>query len=321
MGAARLGLGCVGLGTGRVGSVEHDVRLVRSAIDLGVTVFDTADAYGAGASERVLGRALKGHRDDVVLATKGGFAFRDRTRAEQLARRWAKTVIAASGRGSGVSSGASQTQYAQQDFSPRHLRDAVRDSLRRLRTDHIDVYQLHAPPQVLPGLLEKMSDLVAVGDVGRFGVGAPDVRSAVGWMTVPGVSVVQLPFGILDQEAASEALPLARANDREVWARGVFGGGLLAAADRDSLSRQDPKWRQIQELRRVAAAAGLDQYQLAFGFVRSRAEFVSTVLVGSTSVAHVRRNVALLEEPPLDDQVLRAAVEAYAGSAPVEEHL
>ena len=75
----------LGAGSGR--TVTDDVRLVRASIDLGVTVFDTADAYGSGASERVLGRGLKGRRDEVVIATKGGFVFRDRSQAERWARR------------------------------------------------------------------------------------------------------------------------------------------------------------------------------------------------------------------------------------------
>ena len=316
----RLGLGCVDLGGGAGRGVTDDVRLVQSAIDLGVTVFDTADAYGSGASEQLLGRALKGRRDEVVIATKGGFVFRDRSRAEQWARRWAKTVVTTTRKGRSEST-PSQAQYAQQDFSPRHLRDAVRASLRRLRTDRIDVYQLHAPTHMLPDLVEQLSDLVAVGDVAEFGIGASSVAVADSWIAEPGVSVVQVPFGILDPEAASTTLPLAREHGREVWARGVFGGGILAIADRAPETLADyPKWDLVQALRRIAANAGLDQYQLACRFIRAHADDVSTVLVGSTSTAHLRRNAALLAEPPLEESVLRAVLDASAPMREAEEN-
>jgi aryl-alcohol dehydrogenase-like predicted oxidoreductase len=298
--------------------VGDDIRLVRAAIDLGITVFDTADAYGAGASEYVLGRAVKGRREDVVIGTKGGFTFRSRSRAEQWARRWAKPAVDAIRRPRGAVA-PQPAQYDHQDFSPRHLREAVRGSLRRLRTDRIDVYQLHAPPHVLPDLVEQLSDLVAIGEVGRFGVGAQTADAADGWILVPGISMVQVPFGILDPEAASTTLPLAREHGREVWARGVFGGGLLALAERDpGALAGDPKWEPIQALRRTAAAAGLDSYQLALGFLRAHPD-VSTVLIGSTSVEHLERNARLFDEPPLDERLLRAAVESCAAASSIEE--
>src|SRR4051812_9318058 len=82
--AVRLGFGCVNLGSAGGGrSVRSDVRLVREALDLGVRTFDTADAYGKGTSERILGRALRGRRDDAFVATKGGYLFRERTGPEQ----------------------------------------------------------------------------------------------------------------------------------------------------------------------------------------------------------------------------------------------
>ena len=83
-----LGFGCVNLGSASSGrSTRDDVRLVREAVDLGVRRFDTADVYGSGASERTLGRALATRRDEVFVATKGGYVFRERTGAEQAARR------------------------------------------------------------------------------------------------------------------------------------------------------------------------------------------------------------------------------------------
>jgi aryl-alcohol dehydrogenase-like predicted oxidoreductase len=119
-----LGLGCWAIGgpwtfNGRPagwGEVDDDesVRAIRHALDLGVTLFDTADVYGCGRSERVLGQALAGRRDDVVIVTKVGNLFDEQTRT-----------------GGGT------------DLSPAYLRRACDASLRRLDTDRIDVYLIH----------------------------------------------------------------------------------------------------------------------------------------------------------------------------------
>ena len=317
----RLGLGCVSMGSVARRRVGDDVRLVRAAIDLGVTVFDTADVYGGGASEHVLGRAVRGRRDEVVIATKGGFVFRERPAAEQWVRRHSKEVVtSARQRGGRRPVPSPSGSYAHQDFSRRHLRNAVQASLRRLRTDRIDVYQLHSPPDVMPDLLEQLSDLVAVGDVARFGVGADSVAAADAWIDVPGISVIQLPFGIVDPQAASTTFLLAREHGTELWARAVLGGGLLRLADRDPAAMAiHPKSNQVDALRRIAADAGLDQYQLAFGFVRAHASDVSTVLVGSTSVAHLRRDAELLARPPLDEDVLRAVRAVASPRSPADK--
>ena len=173
------------------------------------------------------------------------------------------------------------------------------------------MYQLHGPPEVLPDLLDELSDLVVIGDVGRFGVGAHSVTIADSWMPIPGVRVVQVPFGILDPEAASTTLPLGREHEREVWVRGVLGGGLLAQAVDDSgACPTHHRATVIGVLRAIAADAGLDEYELAFRFLRAYAHDVSTALVGSSWLAHLRRNLELLASPPLDDDVLGAVLRA-----------
>src|SRR5579859_5922908 len=124
--ASPFGLGCVNLGSmrGRSG-----FRLVHQALDLGVRFFDTADAYGAGASERVIGAALRGRRDQAFVATKAGYVFRERTAPEHAARRLAGPMIRRVGRWtrqrSATSPPAGSPGYASQDFSARHLRTAL----------------------------------------------------------------------------------------------------------------------------------------------------------------------------------------------------
>jgi aryl-alcohol dehydrogenase-like predicted oxidoreductase len=307
----RLGFGCVNLGSASSGrSWRDDVRLVELAVDEGVTLFDTADVYGSGASERILGHALRRRRADVVIATKAGYRFRPRTLAEQSARRTAVKVIGAVRRAragdNGPALGASGGSYADQDFTPATLRAAVDGSLQRLRTDHVDVLQLHGPKQVLPDLFQQLDDLVAAGKVRRFGVGAESVDAAQEWIGVRGAAVVQLPFGVLDPEAAQTALPDAARRSTEVWARGVLGGGLLAAAVRDpGAVAGDPKGPLIVRLRELAAGAGIDLFRLATGYVREFVD-VSAMLIGIGSPVHLKRNLELLAAPPLDAELIAA---------------
>jgi len=290
--------------------------LVQAAIDLGVTVFDTADVYGSGASEHVLGRALRTRRNEVVIATKGGFVFRDRPPIEQWARRRAKRWRQGGDRGRAAAASISAS-YARQDFSAQHIRQAVHASLRRLRTDRIDVYQLHDPQQVSPDLFDQLADLVTTGEVARFGVGAGSSGSADGWIDVRGVSVVQVPFGVLDPQAGTATIPLAHSHGLEVWARGVLGGGLFGLADRDPAAiAGHPKRRQVEAIRRIASEAGVDQCELAFGFIRATAPDVSTVLVGTTSREHLSKNLAAAAAPALSQDVLDALAELT--TAPME---
>lgn len=310
----RIGLGCVGLGSSSDRRMADDVGLVQAAIELGVTTFDTSDVYGSGASEHVLGRAVRGRRDEVVIATKGGFVFRDRRPAEQWARRRAKKLMELArsrrpdaGQSEAGGSALGAGSYTHQDFSPQYMRSAVHASLRRLQTDRIDVFQLHGPETVLPDLIDQLADLVAVGDVVRFGVGAGTVVGGDSWVGVDGISVVQVPFGVLDPEAASTTLPRARRDGLEVWARGVLGGGMLGLAARDpGAIAGHPKRLQIEALGRIAADSGFDPFQLAIGFVQAHARDLSTVLVGSTSREHLQRNAEAMAAPPLPPDVMQA---------------
>src|SRR5262245_60342488 len=136
----------MGFGCSRLGSASASIgrraaiRLVHEAVDEGVVLFDTADAYGAGASERLLGTALRGRRADVVIATKGGYRFRARSSVEQVARRslHAVTRLAPRAHAQQPALAPTASTYRSQDFSPAVLRRQVEASLRRLRTDHVD---------------------------------------------------------------------------------------------------------------------------------------------------------------------------------------
>lgn len=302
---APFGLGCVALGSAAAGGPAAGVRLVHHALDAGVTFFDTADAYGAGTSERVLGTALRGRRHLATVATKAGYLFRERPALERMVRRLAAPVLAArSGRaappvapvsGPAVPTGA----YAARDLDPAYLRRALEGSLRRLRTDHVDVFQLHGPPAVCgDDVAALMADLRAEGKIRGFGVGLESLEHALGWLEVGGLDWMQLPYGVLDPEAGARVLPAAAARGVQVVARGVLAAGLLADLSPAATAQLRPgQAEQRRAFRELAARHGVDPVALAVAYVRTRPA-VATVLIGTSRAAHLDAHLADARTPP-----------------------
>jgi aryl-alcohol dehydrogenase-like predicted oxidoreductase len=300
----RFGFGCVKLGNmSRAAGGLATKRLIREAIHSGVSFFDTADAYGAGTSERILGGALGSDRSNVVVATKGGYVFRDRSTLVRGARR---IVAPALGRARAIQSARSsvahvlttRTVYAAQDFTPTYLRGAVDDSLRRLRTDYIDVYQLHGPSSLCSDeTLELMAELVRVGKIREFGVGLERLDNVGVWLNLKSLSRLQVPFGILDPEARENVFPAADRAGVQVIGRGVFGSGLFNAnPSRDGTDPNDAKLRLVQSLRLLADSAGTTPHQLAVWWVLAQPS-VATMLVGINSIDHLRSTMKYVMTP------------------------
>jgi len=295
----RCGLGCVNLGAGG----RRGIRLVREAMDLGISIFDTADAYGGGSSERVLGRALRHQRDDVFVATKGGYLFRERTALELSARRGARPVLRRAGRMARGSNGTSPLArprgYARQDFSPAYLRIALEASLRRLDTDYIDLYQLHGPRGVADeDVLALMIDLRSEGKIRGFGVGLESLEHAADWLSTRALSGIQVPFGVLDPEAGDDVIPKARAQGVRVVVRGVFAGGLLANRPHGDKALLRPGQAEVRAaVGALASATGVDALQIGAWFVIANPN-VTTVLVGTSSVRHLEQSLRYFETPP-----------------------
>jgi aryl-alcohol dehydrogenase-like predicted oxidoreductase len=312
---ARLGFGCVRLGSLSGGSsFRADVALVRQAIDQGVTVFDTADAYGRGMSERVLGEAVGRARGQIRIATKAGYLFDERSRLEHLAMSAMHPVIdrLRSRSAAPTASGAqSSPAYGEKSFAADYLRHALDASLRRLRTDYVDVFQLHGPPPPSEQFADEIStlanDLLKSGKMLHFGIGAESVVSAQGWMDVPPVSVLQVPCGVLDPQATTDLIPAAQRAATEVWARGVLGGGVLSASVRGASSGQlHEKHELIDALTKLAREAGLSLYQLAVDYVRT-VEGVSTILIGIHTSEQLIDCVRMMGQPPAEQAVLDEA--------------
>ncbi|MEU6076522.1 aldo/keto reductase [Micromonospora sp. NPDC047074] len=297
-----LGMGCWAIGGPWAegvqplgwGAVDDDesVRAIRRALDLGVTLFDTADTYGAGHGERVIGRALAGRRDEAVIATKWGYTFDEATR-----------------------------QATGEDASPAYLRRAVEESLRRLGTDRIDLYQLHLADLPVPraeALVGTLEDLVADGLIRAYGwsTDRPDRAGAFG-QGARHATAVQHALSVLRD--APELLAVCDKYDLASVNRGPLGMGLLSGKytagstlPRDDVrgvapgwlewfrgGRPAPEWlRRVAAVRAALTADGRTLAQGALGWLWTRSDR-TVPIPGCRTVAQVEENAAALLRGPL----------------------
>lgn len=273
---------------------EASVAAVRRAVELGCNFFDTADVYGWGHSEEILGKALEGHRDDVILATKvGGDFYGVRVRL---------------------------------NFEPKYIAWALDRSLERLRTDRIDLYQLHNPPAELmgdPETYEVLDALKREGKIRHYGVSVHEPSEGIRCIEVGKPDVLQIPFSIFRQEWSQEFLSAARRANVGVIAREPLGNGFLAGkiplgarfppGDIRSYWPPDMIDARIRAAQRLAFLAGKERTlaQAALRFVLAFAE-VSVAIPGAKTIAQVEENLAASEVPALGDGDVRRLQELYA---------
>lgn len=289
----RMGLGCMSLSHayGTPPSEEQGLAMLRAALDAGVTHLDTATLYGAGRNEELVGRALAGRRDEVVLASKGGMSVDNGVR----------TI----------------------DGRPETLRRQVDASLRRLGVDHIDLYYLHRWDKTVPirdsvGALADLRDAGKIGAIGLSEVSVPRLREA---LAVAPIAAVQNEYslwtrnpelGMLDAtREAGIALVAFSPVARGFLADAVADPGLLAEKDlRRGMPRfQAEHWTRNAALlpswRALAAEAGCTPAQLALAWVLSRGAHV-VALPGTTSIAHLRDDFAAVDLAVPSDVLARA---------------
>lgn len=177
-----LGLGCMGLsfGYGPATDTRQAIELIRAAVERGVTFFDTAEVYGPYLNEEVTGEALQPYRDRVVIATKFGFTFGDDNKQQILNSR------------------------------PEHIRTAVEGSLRRLKTDVIDLlYQHRVDPQVpVEDVAGTVKDLIAEGKVKHFGLSEAGVETIRRAHAMQPVAALQSEYSLWWREPEQAILPL-----------------------------------------------------------------------------------------------------------------
>jgi aryl-alcohol dehydrogenase-like predicted oxidoreductase len=297
-----LGLGCWAIGGewtfegrpagwGKIND-EESVQAIRRALALGVTFFDTADVYGCGHSERILGRALAGNRDKVVIATKFGNVFDEQTR-----------------------------QGGGHNLTPAYIRAACENSLRRLGTDYIDLYQLHCGIQ--PGteaeeVIAVLEALVSEGKIRFYGPSTDDVETARLFVRGAHCTAVQQQLNIFGGN--DELLTLCEEQELAVICRTPLAMGLLTGkyqndqtlTDND-VRRHTPWWEYFKEGRMQEWVAKVDavremltsdgrttvQGALAWIWARSHA---TIPIPGFKTVAQVEENAGAMRLDTLSEQ-------------------
>ncbi len=201
--AVRLGIGCSRLAAGSFSGLE--TRLIHAALDEGVRYFDVAPQYGMGTAEDVLGGALAGRRNEVVIATKVGIPRGEVSRSKLMARALLAPVRRFLPKRPG---GANPALRPATNFAPQYVRETLADSLRRLRTDRIDAYLLHmvAPSQVTDELVEVLTGARQAGTVGRLGLATTKADADAISVRYPGIfSVLQYHWDFALPSPAAEA--------------------------------------------------------------------------------------------------------------------
>lgn len=290
---SEIGFGAWGIGGPTIGATsygETDDEVSRDALraahEAGVTFFDTSDLYGYGHSEMLIGESLKGVRDKIVIASKGGF-------------------LEAGG---------------PQDFSSRQLRKSLEESLRRLQTDYLDVYQLHSPPvELIQGndeLISTLENFVAEGKVRALGISVRSPDDGLMAAQSPLFSVIQVNFNLVDQRAVLNGLMDAcRMAGIGIIVRTPLCFGFLTGkySSETSFDGKDHRssWSAAQK-RRWAEAPGLflagfkelpgqTTAHMALRFCLSY-EAVSTVIPGMLNRGHVEENASAGDFGVLSEQ-------------------
>lgn len=302
----------IGFGGSRIGGIFADknssaeaLKVLRQALDSGITFYDTSDMYAQGESEFLIGKAFHGRRAEVILATKGGYCLPARRSFMKHVKPLVRPLVKALGlKRSQFSAGISGS--LSQDFSPAYLTKALESSLKRMRTEYVDLYQLHSPQasfmqsNAFSEALGTLAKLRGAGKLRFYGVATEVPEEVPFCLAGPGISSVQLGFGLLDLNALDcGMLVAARARDLGVIARGCFAGGLLKdGLDTAQLATITPKWPRILALRALSRQMGRSLLDVAFQFCRGTPQ-VSVTLLGMHKQSQLRDNLRYLNSPLL----------------------
>lgn len=257
---------------------NDSIAAIHSAIDHGITLIDTAPAYGAGHAEEVVGKALKGRRENVTVATKCGIV---RTKDDFV-----------------------------RNLKPESIRQEIDDSLRRLGTDTIDLYQIHWPDPDTP-LEDSVAELLKHQQAGKFrylGVSnfPPKLLEHIRGMS--GIISTQPQYSMLDRRIEGDVLPYARAHNLGVLSYGTLAGGILTGKYREIPEFEEgdnraafydfftePIWSRIQkllnEIRMIATKRGVTPAQVAINWTFQQPG-IATTLVGAKRPSQAEANAA-----------------------------
>jgi aryl-alcohol dehydrogenase-like predicted oxidoreductase len=307
----------IGFGGARIGGLlaqdggrATSLRTLEAACDAGINFYDTADMYSQGESEILIGKAFRKKRDKVFISTKGGYCLPGRKKLIQLIKPFAKPIVRAIGlRRSAVPAALSGT--VSQDFSPGHLRKAVEASLRRLHSDHIDLYQIHSPPSEelrgarLQDALGLLARFKAEGKIREYGIALDSVDDAAHCLDMEGIASLQMPFGLMDLEALDGVFDKVSERQYGIIARGCFGGGALKQSLTEAdLRAIEPKWERVLRIRRLAERMQRSPLEAALRFSLS-IEPISVTILGMRTPEQLAANLQYYDAKPLSNEERR----------------
>ncbi|MCK9862736.1 aldo/keto reductase [Paenibacillus sp. ATY16] len=267
-----IGLGCMSLGTDE----EKAISLVHEALERGVTLLDTADLYDSGRNEELVGKAIRGRRERVVLATKVG----NRRIAGQEGWAW--------------------------DPSKAYILSAVKDSLRRLGTDYIDLYQLHGGTieDPIDETIEAFEQLKREGVIREYGISSIRPNVIREYASRSSIVSVMNQYSIVDRRAEETVLPLLEEKGLSLIARGPVASGALAANRQPSKGVLDYELDELLELRRQLeqlTSEGRSLSQLAIRYSLSHPA-VAVAIPGASSREQLLQNISAADISPLTEE-------------------
>ncbi|QFF98652.1 aldo/keto reductase [Psychrobacillus glaciei] len=273
---SEIGLGCMSLPT----SQQDSNTLIQSAIDNGINYFDTADLYNNGENEKVVGNALRDNRKDIILATKVG------NRLKESGEGWSW------------------------DPSKKWITSAIHESLKRLQTDYIDMYQLHGGTMEddVDEVIDAMDSLKKEGLIREYGISSIRPTVIDRFLKKSNAVSVMMQYSLLDRRP-EEWFSLLEENDASLLSRGTLAKGLLTA---DGLNRTN-KTDEYLSYSNAELAAVIRQLQaldtpmtsVALLYVLQQKVTGSTV-IGASSVEQLLESIKAYNQPVSDDVLLRA---------------
>jgi aryl-alcohol dehydrogenase-like predicted oxidoreductase len=280
-----IGLGCMGLsfGLGPATEKSEAIGVIRSAVDRGVTLFDTAEGYGPFINEELVGEALEPVRDQVIVATKFGFKIDDKGAIVGL------------------------------DSRPEHIREVVEASLKRLRTDRIDLlYQHRVDPDVpMEDVAGTVRDLIREGKVKHFGLSEASLENVRRAHAVQPVTAIQNHYSLWQREPEQGALALCEELGIGFVAWGPLGQGFLTGAITRDMKFDDPNdlrkdfprftpealeanFKVVDFLKDLAARKNATPARIALAWLLARKPFIVPI-PGGTKVEHLDDNLPAAE--------------------------